>query len=83
MMQELETVTTIGDTTGGGTGAPGDFLIAYDFKIHLSRYARLTYQGDYIEWNGLVPDVLVPQSKVDLENKRDPQLETALRILQD
>lgn len=83
MMQELEMVTTIGDTTGGGTGAPGDFLISYDFKIHLSRFAQLTYQGDHIEWNGITPDILVPQTKLDIENQRDLQLETALRILQE
>lgn len=81
MMRELENVTTLGDTTAGGSGAPVDFTISYDIKIHLSRYAQLTYQREYIEWNGLKPDILVPQSRSNLENKKDIQLEAAINIL--
>ena len=81
MMKELETVTTLGDTTAGGSGNPRDFKISYDFKIHLPTSAQLTYQGEYIEWNGIKPDILVPQDKNDLENKRDIQIEAAINIL--
>jgi len=81
MMRELDQVTTLGDTTGGGSGAPKDFNIAYGYRIHLSTIGQLTYEHKYIEWNGIEPDILLPQSRTDLENRRDPQLEKALSLL--
>jgi len=81
MMKELKNVTTLGDTTGGGSGSPVDFTISYNIKIKLPRFAQLTYQREFIEWNGIKPDIVVPQNKIDLENKRDIQLETAINIL--
>lgn len=81
VMRELPNVTTIGDTTGGGSGAPKDFDISESITIHLSTKAQLTYDEKYIEWNGLEPDILVPQTKSDLEKGRDLQLEKALNFL--
>ncbi len=81
MMRELGQVVTLGDTTGGGSGAPKDFLISYQYKIHLSTIGQLTYEGKYIEWNGIEPDILLPQSQSDLENRQDPQLEKAISLL--
>lgn len=81
MMRELDQVTTLGDTTGGGSGAPKDFNIAYGYRIHLSTIGQLTYEHKYIEWNGIAPDILLPQPKNDLENRRDPQLEKAISLL--
>jgi len=80
-MRELPQVTTLGDTTGGGSGAPRDFTISYGYTLHLSTIGEMTYQHQYIEWNGLPPDTLVRQSRTDLERQHDPQLETALEIL--
>jgi hypothetical protein len=80
-MRELPQVTTIGDTTSGGSSAPKDFEIACGFVIHLSTRARLTYNGEYIELNGLPPDILVPQKKADINAGRDLQLEAAVAYL--
>ncbi|HGY56992.1 MAG TPA: hypothetical protein ENK44_14890 [Caldithrix abyssi] len=80
-MRELPQVTTIGDTTAGGSGAPKDFYIADHIIIHLPTKAQLTYTGQYIDWNGLPPDILVPQSEKDVERGRDFQLERAIELL--
>ncbi len=81
VMRELPNVTTIGDTTAGGSGAPEDFEIAENLTIHLSTKAEMTYDGKYIEWNGLEPDILVTQNKSDIEKGIDLQLESAISFL--
>jgi C-terminal processing protease CtpA/Prc len=80
-MRELPNVTIMGDTTGGGSAAPRDFPISEGFTIHLSTLAQLTYEGKFIEWNGIEPDILVKQSKEELDKGRDIQLEEAIGFL--
>jgi hypothetical protein len=80
-MHELQNVTAIGDTTGGGSGVPLDFELHQGFIIRLSTQAELTYEYKHIEWNGLVPDILVPQTKADIDAGRDLQLEAAVAYL--
>lgn len=80
-MRELPNVTTIGDTTAGGSGWPEDFNISYNLTIHLSTKSQLTYDGKYIEQNGLEPDILIPQNIPELKSGRDIQLEAAISFL--
>jgi C-terminal processing protease CtpA/Prc len=41
----------------------------------------LRYDGVPIEWNGVLPDIRVPQSKEDIDQGRDKQLEYAIELL--
>ncbi len=81
VMRELPRVTTIGDTTAGGSGAPEDFRIAGGFIIHIPTKAQLNYNGEYIEWNGLAPDVYIPQTEQEINAGTDRQLEYAMNLL--
>lgn len=81
MMRELPNVTTIGDTTGGGSGAPQLFQLAENLTIRISTKIQLTYERKYIEWNGIEPDILIPQTKNDIDQGRDLQLEAAINFL--
>ena len=82
-MRELPNITTVGDTTGGGSAAPRDFLISDRFVIHLSTMAQLTYEGKFIEWNGIEPGILVVQTKDALAAGHDLQLEKAFAVLKE
>lgn len=81
VMRELPNVITLGDTTGGGSGNPKNYEITDNLTIRLSTYMQLTYQRKQIEWNGIEPDILIGQTKEDLEKGRDLQLEAAIKYL--
>ena len=52
-----------------------------ELKITIARW--LTPLGHSISQNGLDPDVVVPVTKKDIENKFDAQMEKAAEILKD
>jgi hypothetical protein len=81
-MQQIENVVLIGDTTGGGSGAPAFYPLPSGLKIRLSEKYLLQYNQMPIEWNGIVPDILIPQTESDIKNKRDKQLERAIEYLE-
>jgi len=82
MMSHVPTVTLVGDTTAGASGAPQTFALPSGRKINVSMKFIPRYDGLPIEWNGVLPNVLVPQTTEDLQQGRDLQLETAIRLLQ-
>ena len=81
--QQIENSTIIGDTTAGGSGNAKYYLLPSGNKIRVSTTNYLRYDGTPIEWNGIVPDILVPQSEEDLKSNIDKQLEYALSFLID
>lgn len=81
VIKNAPTVTCVGDTTGGGGGVPTDFYIIDRIKLHIPWQAELNYNGNYIEWNGVAPDILVPQTENDIKGNRDLQLEKAISII--
>lgn len=81
VIKELPQVTTVGDTTAGGGGAPEDFIIPGGFTIHISTRAQLGYHGEQIEWNGIPPDILIRQTEQNVEAGVDLQLEFAIQLL--
>ncbi|NOX89811.1 MAG: hypothetical protein GXO77_12370 [Calditrichaeota bacterium] len=81
IIKELPQVTTVGDTTAGGGGAPEDFNIAGGFTIRISTKAQLGYNGEHIEWNGIPPDILIRQTEQDVKKDVDHQLEFAIQLL--
>ena len=86
LMKQIPTVTVVGDTTAGASaGSSAEAPARYELpsgKIILvgtSDFRR--YDGIPWEWIGIPPDILVGQTKGDLENGRDRQLESAIGML--
>lgn len=82
-MQQIENVVLVGDTTGGGSGYPAYYPLPSGIQIRVSRVNYLQYNQTPIEWNGIVPDILLPQTKEDVKNKKDKQLEYAIGYLKE
>jgi hypothetical protein len=82
MMKQVPTVTVVGDTTGGGSCGGGDrFLLPNGSTLSFGTYDYRRYDGQPWEWLGIAPDVRVAQTKEDVEQGRDLQLEHALSLL--
>lgn len=77
-MRELPNVTVIGDTTGGGTGNPGQHELGDGWRYSVSRWIEWTADRRVIEWNGIPPDTVVPWDMDLVHAGRDPVLEAAL-----
>jgi hypothetical protein len=82
MMKHVSTVTAVGDTTAGVSGAPKQFTLPSGKNINVSTKDFRRYDGLPIEWNGVLPNILIPQTKDDLNQGRDKQLERAIQFLQ-
>ena len=80
-LAQLPNITTVGDTTGGGGGEQRLYTLPDGFRVQLSHKELRRYDNAPIEWNGIVPDVLVMNTKETVEQGRDLQLEAALRRL--
>ena len=84
IMQQLDYVTLVGDTTaGGGVSSNGDprHFLPSGKSIKINYEAILKIDGEPLEWNGVPPDIRVPQTKADIDMKRDRQLESAIEFL--
>ncbi len=81
-MGEVPGVVLVGDTSAGGSGAPQDFALPSGRGIHISTIDFRRYDNQPIEWNGIIPDVLVVQTQADLQRGHDLQLERAIALLQ-
>ncbi|MFZ4455781.1 MAG: S41 family peptidase [Bacteroidales bacterium] len=82
LMKQLPNVTTVGDTTGGGGGSTQFFTLPSRKRIRMP-YAFFVQSKDskMVEWNGIVPDIVVPQTAADVANGVDKQLEQAIKLL--
>lgn len=74
-------VTLVGDTTSGCAGATETIDLPSGFKANLPTYCCLRYDNEQIEWNGIPPKILVQQTKTNLENGHDLQLEFAINFI--
>ena len=81
IMEDISTVTIIGDTTAGGCGNPQWYSLPSGTKIRVSTTCFLKYDGQPVEWNGIYPDIRVVQIKADIDSGRDKQLEYAINYL--
>jgi carboxyl-terminal processing protease len=82
MMKHVPTVTAVGDTTAGASGAPQSYALPSGRMINISTKNIPRYDGLPIEWNGVPPDIRIAQTEEDIRQGRDLQLEYAIRFLQ-
>lgn len=85
-MKRVAGVTVVGDTTAGAACNdrdvnPGNRTLPSGIVIHIPTACLLRYDGLPMEWNGVPPDIRVPQTKADIDEGRDLQLEYALSLL--
>jgi C-terminal processing protease CtpA/Prc len=81
MMKQIQNVTVVGDTTGGGGGAPEYYPLPSGRQIRVSTKNLCRYDGQPQEWNGIPPDIVIMQTKSDAKNGHDMQLERAIGLL--
>ena len=78
-------VTLIGDTTAGA--GIGSGVIDPRHYLQSGKSIKINYEIIFrkdsvpIEVNGVVPDILIPQTKKEIELGKDIQLESAIQIL--
>ncbi len=82
MMKHVPTVTAVGDTTAGGSGAPQPYTLPSGRKINVSTRFFPRYDGQPIELNGVPPDILVINTEAEIQAGKDNQLERASAMLQ-
>ncbi len=82
MMRELPNVTVMGDTTGGGGGAPSDTELSNGWVLRVSNTQLLAPNGFNVE-DGIPPDELVWQTEEDEAQDIDTILEAALAKLRE
>ena len=89
VFKQLINVTVIGDTTAGACGSSSGRSSATNKKyklpsgktVNIPTGYVLKYNGEHIEWNGVSPDIRVEQTKNDIINGIDKQLEFAINML--
>lgn len=81
-MRELPNVTVVGDTTGGGGGAPANTELSNGWKLRVSATQLEAPDGFNVE-DGIPPDVQVDMDPTDEANGLDSILEEALRLIRE
>jgi C-terminal processing protease CtpA/Prc len=87
MMKQLSNHTVVGDTTlGAGCNdladdIQGDYWLLNGKYFHIGSTYMLRYDVESTERNGMLPDIRVPQTKYDIDQGRDKQLEYAIELL--
>ena len=82
LCKKIKHISLIGDTTAGGGGVPDEmFRLPSGLKFRVPTRCAMRYDGKHVEWNGIPPDIVVPQTETDIINKKDKQLEFAINFL--
>lgn len=81
MFRVLPNVTTIGDTTGGGSGNPITLMLPNGWSYRLSRWIQYTADKEVFEGRGLPPKIPVSISEADFNAGKDAILEYAVSYL--
>lgn len=87
IMKQIDHVTLIGDTTGGGSLGylnktyNGDFRLPSGKLFHIGNLDVRKYNGEPFETVGIIPDILIPQTEQNIQDGQDIQLEYAINFL--
>ncbi|MBC7188233.1 MAG: hypothetical protein H5U38_14510 [Calditrichaeota bacterium] len=81
LLRQMPYVTVVGDTSGGSGGDARLFVLPSGKRLKLPVKYMRRLDGEMIEWNGVIPDVVVEQTADDVTRGRDPQLEMAIVLL--
>ena len=73
----LPHVTTLGDTTGGGSGNPETRPLGGGWSYRLPRWIEYAPDGHVVEWNGVAPAVVVPYDTAGRPVGEDPIIRAA------
>lgn len=79
-MRQFPNVTTIGDTTGGGSGLPFSSEIPNGWSIRFSASPMFDPDMNQLEF-GIEPDVKVDMTSEDMQRGKDTIIETAIKKL--
>jgi hypothetical protein len=79
-MRNLPNVTIVGDTTGGGLGAPTGAELPNGWGYRFSCSRTLSPSGENFE-DGVPPDVAINISASDEQKKKDSIIEEAIHII--
>ncbi len=79
-LRQSSNVTLIGDTTGGGGGINDFYTLPSGKRLKIANGYNVRLDGTMIEWNGVLPDVLIKQTETNIANGRDKQLEYAINF---
>ncbi|MFA7420595.1 MAG: S41 family peptidase [Melioribacteraceae bacterium] len=81
MFRVLPNVTTIGDTTGGGSANPITLKLPNGWSYRVSRWIQYTADKKVFEGVGLAPDIPVTISQADFNSGKDAILERAVQYI--
>ncbi len=81
LLRQSSNVTLIGDTTGGGGGTNNFYALPSRKRIKIANGYFTRLDGTMIEWNGVLPDILVTQTSTDIASGNDKQLAYAINYL--
>ena len=79
-MRNFPNVTIVGDTTGGGLGAPTGAELPNGWGFRFSCSRTITPEGENFE-DGIPPDIAINLSSTDSKNGVDSIIETAISII--
>lgn len=80
-LKEHKIATIVGQKTFGKGSVQELMPITEDTSLKVTIARWLTPNGVSISEKGLEPDVIVPFTQKDLDNKKDPQMDKAIEIL--
>lgn len=81
MFAQCPQVTTMGDKTGGSSGAPRTLELEGGIKVNLPRWIDMDPAGNPIENVGVAPKVQIDAKPAEFTAVKDPVLDAALEFL--
>jgi hypothetical protein len=79
-MRNFPLVTIVGDTTGGGLGAPTGCELPNGWALRFSASKTLSPEGENFE-DGIPPDIAINMKESDRQKKKDSIIEKAISII--
>ncbi|RMG69665.1 MAG: peptidase S41 [Bacteroidetes bacterium] len=81
-LSALPQVTLVGDSTGGGGGAPAFTELPNGWNLRVSSTRLFALDGTNVE-DGLAPDIAVDLDSLEAQQGRDSMLERALALIRE